>query len=145
MKFTQLLKEGLVKKMNEDVESDDNFNGDPLDDEQQETPRVRRKKMKTVPEPVPEPEPEPEPVIEDTTPKFEVGDVLVMTDTKQSKKIPEDAWEYLLTYKTYTVLKVSETGKLDLGCHISRNTPEGGVEKIYMYSPKRFSLKDDKK
>lgn len=72
--------------------------------------------------------------------KFNVGDIIILTDTKKSSKIPADAWDFLMTYKIFTVRKVNEKGKIDIGCHISKNTPEGGVEKIYMFSPERFKL-----
>ncbi len=73
---------------------------------------------------------------------FKEGDTLILIDNKKSSKIPNDAWDFLMTYKLFKVERVSDSGKLDLGCHISKNTPEGGVEKIYMFSPKRFALKD---
>lgn len=79
--------------------------------------------------------------------KFNVGDVIILTDTKDlNRKMPVDAQEFLTTYKTFKVIKVSESGKLDLGCHICKNDMiEGkpvGVEKIYLFSPERFDLKD---
>jgi hypothetical protein len=77
---------------------------------------------------------------EDT--QFKEGDIIILFDNKKSTKIPDDAWDFLTTYKEFKVIKVSETGKLDLGCHISKNTPEGGIEKIYLFSPKRFALKN---
>lgn len=85
--------------------------------------------------------PKPEPVANTEHP-FKVGDVLVLVDNKRSSKIPEDAWDFLMTFKEFKVEKVSDSGKVDLGCHISKNTPEGGVEKIYLFSPKRFALKN---
>lgn len=74
---------------------------------------------------------------------FNVGDVITLKDTKKSTKIPADAWDFLMTYKTFTVKKVNDKGKIDLGCNISKNEPDGtGVEKKYMFSPNRFELKD---
>lgn len=73
--------------------------------------------------------------------EFFTGDVLVLVDDKPSRKVPQDAWDFLMTFKEYTVRKVNEKGKIDIGCRISKNTPEGGVEKIYMFSPNRFDLK----
>jgi hypothetical protein len=75
-------------------------------------------------------------------PTFKEGDDLILIDNKRSSKIPEDAWDFLMTYKVFKVERVSDTGKLDLGCHISKNTPEGGVEKTYLFSAKRFALKN---
>ena len=71
--------------------------------------------------------------------KFEVGDVLVLIDTKKSNKLPQDAYEFLTTYKKFTVKKVTEKGNLDLGCIISKNT-EGGKEVTYIFKPNRFEL-----
>jgi len=77
--------------------------------------------------------------------KFEVGDVLVITDKKKSSKMPEDAYDFLMTYKTFTVNDVSDSGKLNLGCRISKNENGKGVEKIYLFSPNRFELKEPRK
>jgi hypothetical protein len=72
---------------------------------------------------------------------FNVGDVITLSDNKKSSKIPEDAWDFLITFKTFTVKKVNDKGRIDLGCNISKNTPEGGVEKTFMFNPNRFELK----
>jgi len=74
--------------------------------------------------------------------KFEIGDVLLLTDKNPSSKMPPDANDFLLTYKTFTVIGVNDNGKLNLGCRISKNENGKGVEKIYMFSPNRFDLKD---
>jgi hypothetical protein len=75
---------------------------------------------------------------------FKPGDVLVLVDSKKSS-IPQDAYDFLMTYKTFTVKKVNDKGKIDLGCRISKNTPEGGVEKIYMFGTNRFELASGEK
>jgi len=78
--------------------------------------------------------------------KFEVGDELVLIDDKKSTKMPDDAYEFLLAYKTFTVRAINDKGKINLGCRISKNENGKGVEKIYMFSTSRFELKDkDKK
>src|SRR5574343_334814 len=38
--------------------------------------------------------------------EFYVGDVLKLVDDKKSNKVPQDAWDFLMTYKEYTVKKV---------------------------------------
>jgi hypothetical protein len=88
-------------------------------------------------------EPEPEKVQDTTKLLFKVGDVLVLANDKKSGRMPEDAYDFLTTFKTYTVQKVNPNGKIDIGCKICKNEPEGGVEKIYMFSPKRFKLKNN--
>jgi hypothetical protein len=74
--------------------------------------------------------------------EFYPGDILVLVDNKPSRKVPQDAWDFLMTYKEFKVRKINDKGQLDLGCLISKNTPEGGVEKRYMFSPNRFELKN---
>ena len=69
--------------------------------------------------------------------KFDVGDILMCLNNKQGK-LPYDAYDFLLTYKKFTVKSVSEKGNLDLGCKITKN--DTGVEKIYLFSPNRFEL-----
>lgn len=76
---------------------------------------------------------------------FNVGDELRLVDTKKSTKVPQDAYDFLMHFsntgdRTFKVRKVNDKGKIDLGCRISKNTPEGGVEKIYMFSTNRFEL-----
>jgi len=122
MKYIKFIKEKMIK------ESPD------WDDIEREN-HPKRKKNDPVVEPA-KPELAEKPVC-----PFKVGDTLVLADNKKSSKIPEDAWDFLMTYKEYDVLRVNDNGKLDLGCHISKNTPEGGVEKLYLFSPKRFALK----
>lgn len=89
-----------------------------------------------------EPDDDVKKVQDDKEHPFKVGDVLELANDKKSSKMPEDAYDFLMTFKTYTVLKVSPTGKIDIGCKICKNEPSGGVEKIYMFSPKRFKLKE---
>lgn len=82
---------------------------------------------------------------EKTPNPFSVGDVLILSNTKKSSKIPDDAWDFLMTFKTFTVVNVKENGKLDLGCIVSKNAPEGGKEVTFLFSPSRFSLKEPSK
>lgn len=123
MKYLDFLKNKNIKKIFEAYDNDDYANDEWV---QPSPKKIKKEKEK------------PEKEIK----KFNVGDELVLVDNKKSNKLPEDAYDFLITFKTFKVLKVSETGKLDLGCHISKNTPEGGVEKIYMFSPNRFELKN---
>ena len=76
--------------------------------------------------------------------RFEVGDVLTLTELpKKGGKLPDDAYEFLTTYNKFTVLKVSEKGKIDIGCRISKNMPDGvGVEKFFIFNTTRFELAD---
>ena len=77
--------------------------------------------------------------------RFEVGDVLVLTELpkKGGGKLPDDAYEFLNTYNKFTVIKVSEKGKIDIGCRISKNMPGGiGVEKFFIFNTTRFELAD---
>jgi len=71
---------------------------------------------------------------------FKVGDVLVLTDDKKSSKMPQDAYDFLMTYKTFTVKSINDKGKINIGCRISKNENGIGVEKIYMFSTDRFDL-----
>jgi len=133
MKF----KEFIMKKMGMVKESPDHWYRAELDRNDDDDNDNNRNDDDNPLKKIPVPEP-PKPSV----PTFKSGDILVLSDTKKSNKIPDDAWDFLMTFKEYKVIKVSDTGKLDLGCHISKNTPEGGVEKIYLFSPKRFSLKN---
>lgn len=159
MKFTQFIKENIIKKVYEDGPIDD-----PVDDNwfRDDNPDEGEPGEPPAPEPAaPAPAPAPygarpgkkkkgkdgEGEEEKEEKKFEVGDVLVLIDTKKSNKLPPDAYDFLMTFKTFTVRKVNDKGKIDLGCHISKNEPgvDGkpiGVEKIYMFSTNRFELKD---
>jgi len=84
------------------------------------------------------------PMKKDTSDKkeknFNVGDVLILTNDKVSSKMPQDAYDFLKTYKTFTVKSINDKGKLNLGCRISKNENGKGVEKIYMFSTDRFDL-----
>ena len=158
MKFTQFVKENLVKKVYEQYRGDDE---DAPDDENWFREGEPEQVLPEPPIPAPVPAPAPadpkkgkkkkgkdgEDEEEKDQKKFEVGDVVVLTDTKKSNKLPPDAYDFLMTFKTFTVRKVNDKGKIDLGCHISKNEPgvDGkpiGVEKIYMFSTNRFELKD---
>jgi len=126
MKFTEFLKDKLVKKVNEEAPV---WGGDDED----AVPAPRKGKKGKPEEEKPEKE----------VKHFEVGDVILLIDTKKSNKLPMDAYDFLMTFKKFTVIKVNDKGKLDLGCHISKNEPDGtGVEKIYMFAPNRFELED---
>jgi len=70
--------------------------------------------------------------------KFKIGDVVV-AKIIDDKKLPNEAVEFLKTYKEYVVYEVKENGKLNLGCKICHN--EDGKEKDFLFSPKRFELK----
>lgn len=130
MKFKEFIKQKLgIGMVKESPEHWYRAEPDRHDDEDDEP----KKKL--------EPEPVAEPVVPIVAP-FKEGDTVILVDNKKSSKIPDDAWDFLTVYKEFKVRKVSETGKIDLGCHISKNTPEGGVEKIYLFSPKRFALKN---
>lgn len=65
---------------------------------------------------------------------FKVGDVLMLVDDKQ-KKLPQEAYDFLMTYGRFDVLEVNEKGNLYLG--FDRNG-----EKFY-FSPNRFDLRVD--
>jgi len=131
MKFTEFLKEkyeNLTWKSTEDYKPEpvvEQWGGRGRDDDDDE-PKGKGKEEKS-------------------QKVFNVGDVLVLVDNKKSSKLPIDAYDFLMTYKTFTVKKVNEKGKIDLGCRISKNTPEGGVEKIYMFSTNRFELASGEK
>lgn len=127
MKFTEFIK-GKTKKIFEEYRGDDDDDERP--DDWRDEPQVKKPSKKDKEKP------------EKEVKKFNVGDVLILVDNKKSNKLPADAYDFLITFKTFTVIKVSESGKLDLGCHVSKNEPTGGVEKIYMFSPNRFELKD---
>lgn len=75
---------------------------------------------------------------------FKIGDVLKLVDKKQSSKMPPDAYDFLMTYDTFTVKSINEKGKINLGCRISKNENGKGVEKIYMFSTDRFELVEPK-
>lgn len=128
MKFTEFLKDKLVKNINEEAPGGrgDEWGDDPV-------PAPKKGKKGKGEEGKPEKE----------LKHFEVGDVIVLVDTKKSNKLPMDAYDFLMTYKKFTVIKVNDKGKLDLGCHISKNEPDGtGVEKIFTFFPNRFELED---
>jgi len=143
MKFMEFIKDNLNwKKVNEEYRDEGDDGRDPEPDWLEPD----------LPAPAPQPAPrkqedyqrikkgeEPEKK-EKEVKQFNVGDVLKLVDTKRSAKLPADAYEFLMTYKKFTVLKVTPTGKLDLGCRISKNTPEGGVEKFFIFGPNRFEL-----
>jgi hypothetical protein len=76
---------------------------------------------------------------------FQVGDVLVLTNKKPSSKMPADAWDFLNTYKTFTVQSVNDHGKINLGCRISKNEDGKGVEKIFNFGTDRFDYADASK
>lgn len=100
MKFTEFLKDKLVKKINEAAQP--------------------KKEIK----------------------HFEVGDVILLVNTKKLG-LPMDAYDFLMTFKKFTVIKVNDKGKLDIGCYISKNELDGtGVKKVYMFVPSRFELED---
>lgn len=122
MKFKEFLKKTFVKKVYEEAPGDGGWGDEPA-------PSKKKKKGAKEGEE------------EKPLKTFNVGDVIVLVDNKKSTKIPEDAWDFLMTFKTFTVRKINEKGKIDLGCNISKNTPEGGVEKTFMFNPNRFELK----
>jgi alanyl-tRNA synthetase len=66
---------------------------------------------------------------------FQEGDVVVVVKPGQGK-LPLEAWEFLRTYKRFKVLSLNENGKINLGCHVTRD----GVSKLYFFSTKRFEL-----
>lgn len=76
---------------------------------------------------------------------FQVGDVLVLINNKPSSKMPADAWDFLNTYKTFTVQSVTDHGKINLGCRISKNEDGKGVEKIFNFGTDRFDYADPTK
>jgi hypothetical protein len=76
---------------------------------------------------------------------FQVGDVLVLINNKPSSKMPADAWDFLNTYKTFTVQSVNDHGKINLGCRISKNEDGKGVEKIFNFGTDRFDYADPSK
>ena len=132
MKFTEFIKDnyGKMKKVYEQYRGDDDTDNSWEPEQAPPPPPPPKPKKKKEGEGKPEKE----------VKKFEVGDVLVLADTKKSAKLPQDAYEFLTTYKKFTVLKVTENGKLDLGCKISKNTPEGGKEVAFIFGPNRFEL-----
>lgn len=108
-------------------EIDDGHGGDWYDDDEQAyKPRVAAPKDKKPKE----------------EKKFNAGDDLILVNDKQSSKMPQDAYDFLMTFKTFTVLSINDKGKINLGCRISKNENGVGVEKIYMFSTDRFELKN---
>lgn len=71
---------------------------------------------------------------------FKAGDVIKLVDKKRSTKLPQDAYDFLMTYDTFTVKSVNDKGKIDIGCIISKNEGGKGVEKRYRFSTDRFDL-----
>lgn len=66
---------------------------------------------------------------------FNIGDTIVCIETKQGK-LPQDAYEYLLTYKYFTVLDVNDKLNIDIG-HITVDT-----HNPFFFGPNRFELKE---
>jgi hypothetical protein len=65
--------------------------------------------------------------------QFKVGDVIKCVDTKKGK-LPEECYEFLLTYKKFKVLDVNDKLNIDLG---NRLEDTGNP---YYYNPNRFEL-----
>ena len=63
---------------------------------------------------------------------FNVGDIIILIK-KEQKKLPNDAYEFLLTYSKFEVKAVNENGNLYLG--FDRNGEE------FWFAPNRFELK----
>lgn len=63
---------------------------------------------------------------------FKVGDIVILVK-KEQKKLPDDAYEFLLTYSKFEVKEVNENGNLYLG--FDRNGEH------FMFAPNRFELK----
>lgn len=77
---------------------------------------------------------------DDKSESFSVGDILIANNIEG--KIPDEVKDFLKTYSEYKVLDIKENGKLNLGCRVCHN--EDGKEKDFLFSPKRFRLKDEK-
>lgn len=65
--------------------------------------------------------------------QFKVGDIVKCVDNKQGK-LPEECYEFLLTYKKFKVLDVNDKLNIDLGNRIQE------TGNPYYYNPNRFEL-----
>jgi len=68
---------------------------------------------------------------------FNIGDVVVCTEIK-SKKLPQEAIEFLSTFKYFKVIDVNDNYNIDIGYVTAEGT------KFY-FNPNRFELKDKPK
>jgi len=66
---------------------------------------------------------------------FKVGDEIKCINNKQSKSLPQDAYEYILTFKKFTVIEVNDHLNIDIGHKLANGN-------VYYFSPNRFELID---
>jgi hypothetical protein len=67
---------------------------------------------------------------------FKPGDVVVVQITDEKGKLPPEAYEFLLTYKYFTVRDVNDKLNVDIG-YITPDT-----HNPFFFTPNRFELKD---
>lgn len=63
--------------------------------------------------------------------KFEIGDILILTNKDKTGKLPEEAKEFLLTYKKFKVIHINEKFNIDIGCILNNGNS-------YYFNPNRF-------
>jgi hypothetical protein len=63
--------------------------------------------------------------------KFEIGDILILTNKDKTGKLPEEAREFLLTYKKFKVIHINEKFNIDIGCILNNGNS-------YYFNPNRF-------
>lgn len=63
--------------------------------------------------------------------KFEIGDNLILTNKDKTGKLPEEAKEFLLTYKKFKVIHINEKFNIDIGCILNNGNS-------YYFNPNRF-------
>jgi len=68
---------------------------------------------------------------------FKIGDVVVCIDTKQGK-LPQDCYEFLLTYKKFRVIDINDKLNIDLGHRLAENGNP------FFFAPNRFDLLEGK-
>lgn len=105
----------FLKNINEQSGSDygDDFFNDDENDENPFEESIKRKKEKS------------------SKKDFKIGDTIICI-MKEQKKLPDDAYKFLLTYNKFTVKDVNENKNIYLG--FDRNGEH------FMFSPNRFEL-----
>jgi hypothetical protein len=68
---------------------------------------------------------------------FKVGDTIICVESEKGK-LPQDAYDYILTYKYFVVKDVNDKLNIDIG-HITADT-----HNPFYFGPNRFELKDGK-
>ena len=71
---------------------------------------------------------------------FNVGDIITIIERKQGK-LPQDAYEFLLTYNKFTVKEINDHNNLYLG--FDRIGDDSEKMEKYFFNSNRFELKKD--